>query len=95
MHEYIRKVVWGYAPDESFSILDLLVEKYQSIHPAVGYPSLSDQSVDFILNELLGMEQIDITLTENGAIYPHTSICGLILPHPRSRYFVVGRVDED
>ena len=40
MHEYVRKTVWGYAPDESLSIPDLLVEKYQGIRPAVGYPSL-------------------------------------------------------
>ena len=32
---------------------DLLVEKYQGIRPAVGYPSLPDQSVNFLLDELL------------------------------------------
>lgn len=64
MHEYVRKTVWGYAPDESLSIPDLLVEKYQGIRPAVGYPSLPDQSVNFILDELLDMKQIGITLTE-------------------------------
>ena len=31
MHEYVRKEAWGYAPDESLSIPDLLVEKYQGI----------------------------------------------------------------
>jgi len=72
-----------------------LVEKYQGIRPAVGYPSLPDQSVNFILNELLDMEQIGITLTENGAMYPHASVCGLMLSHPRSRYFAVGKIDED
>ena len=55
MHEHVRKVVWGYAPDESLSIPDLLAEKYQGIRPAVGYPSLPDQSVNFILDELLDM----------------------------------------
>ena len=95
MHEYVRKVAWGYAPDESFSIPDLFVEKYQGIRPAVGYPSLPDQSVNFILNELLDMEQIGITLTENGAMHPHASVCGLMLSHPRSRYFAVGKIDED
>lgn len=95
MHEYVRKTVWGYAPDESLSIPDLLVEKYQGIRPAVGYPSLPDQSVNFILDELLDMKQIGIMLTENGAMYPHASVCGLMFSHPQSRYFAVGKIGED
>ena len=35
MHEYVRKEAWGYAKDESLSMSDLLVEKYQGISPAV------------------------------------------------------------
>lgn len=95
MHEYVRKVTWGYAPDESLSIPDLLAEKFQGIRPAVGYPSLPDQSVNFILDELLNMQQIGITLTENGAMYPHSSVCGLMFSHPRSHYFAVGKIGED
>lgn len=95
MHEYVRKVAWGYAPDEKLTIPDLLVEKYQGIRPAVGYPSLPDQSVNFILDELLDMKQIGITLTENGAMHPHASVCGIMLAHPQSRYFAVGRIGED
>ena len=95
MHEHVRKAVWGYAPDESFSIPDLLAEKYQGIRPAVGYPSLPDQSVNFILDELLDMKQIGITLTENGAMYPHASVCGLMFSHPRTHYFAVGKIGED
>ncbi|MCD8184387.1 MAG: 5-methyltetrahydrofolate--homocysteine methyltransferase [Bacteroides sp.] len=95
MHKYVRKVAWGYAPDESLSIPDLLVEKYQDIRPAVGYPSLPDQSVNFILDELLDMKQIGITLTENGAMHPHASVCGIMLAHPQARYFAVGKIGED
>ena len=95
MHEYVRKTAWGYAPDESLPIPDLLAEKYQGIRPAVGYPSLPDQSVNFILDELLDMKRIGIVLTENGAMYPHASVCGLMLAHPRSCYFAVGKIGED
>lgn len=93
MHEYVRKEAWGYAKDESLSIKDLLVEKYQGIRPAVGYPSLPDQSVNFLLDELLDMKQIGITLTENGAMHPHASVCGLMFAHPVSQYFSVGKID--
>lgn len=95
MHEYVRKVTWGYAKDENLSIPDLLREKFQGIRPAVGYPSLPDQSVNFLLNDLLHMEQIGITLTENGAMRPHATVCGLILAHPAARYFAVGKIGND
>lgn len=95
MHEYVRKEAWGYAKDENLSMPDLLVEKYQGIRPAVGYPSLPDQSVNFILNEILDMSQIGITLTENGAMYPHASVCGLMFAHPASQYFHIGKIGED
>lgn len=95
MHEYVRKEAWGYAPDESLSIPNLLVEKYQGIRPAVGYPSLPDQSINFLLDELLDMKQIGITITENGAMHPHASVCGMIFAHPASHYFAVGKIGED
>ena len=94
MHEYVRKEVWGYAKDENLSIEDLLVEKYQGIRPAVGYPSLPDQSVNFLLDELLDMKRIGISLTENGAMYPHASVCGLMFSHPASEYFSVGKIEK-
>lgn len=95
MHEYVRKVAWGYAKDEDLTIPDLLVENYQGIRPAVGYPSLPDQSINFLLNELLDMSKIGISLTENGAMYPHSSVCGLMFSHPASEYFSVGKIGED
>lgn len=91
MHEYVRKEAWGYAKDENLSIPDLLVEKYQGIRPAVGYPSLPDQSVNFILDEILDMKQIGIHLTENGAMYPHASVCGLMFAHPHPNISPWGR----
>jgi cobalamin-dependent methionine synthase I len=95
MHEYVRREAWGYAPDEQLSPQELLKEKYRGIRPAVGYPSLPDQSVNFLLHQLLPVEEIGITFTENGAMHPHASVCGLMLGHPASRYFMVGKIGED
>lgn len=94
IHETIRKSVWGYAPDENLSVKELLNEKYCGIRPAVGYPSLPDISVNFLLNELLDMKRIGITLTENGMMHPHASVSGLMFAHPKSRYFSIGKIDE-
>ncbi|MCD8030973.1 MAG: 5-methyltetrahydrofolate--homocysteine methyltransferase [Bacteroides sp.] len=95
MHEYVRKEAWGYAPREDLPLADLLAENFQGIRPAVGYPSLPDQSVNFLLDQLLDMKQIGITLTDNGAMHPHASVCGLMFAHPAARYFSVGKIGED
>ena len=95
MHQHVRREAWGYAPDERLTIPELLQEKFQGIRPAVGYPSLPDQSVNFLLDRLLGMERIGIRLTEHGAMHPHASVSGLMLAHPASRYFAVGPIADD
>ena len=94
MHETVRKEIWAYAPDEDLSIRQLHNEEYQGIRPAVGYPSLPDQSVNFLLDELLDMQQIGIRLTENGMMQPHASVSGLMFAHPASRYFSIGKIDK-
>lgn len=93
-HEEVRKEIWGYAPDEDLTIKQLHQEKYQGMRPAVGYPSLPDLSINFLLDELLDMKQIGITLTENGMMCPHASVSGLMLAHPACRHFSVGKIDE-
>lgn len=95
MHLYVRRTAWGYAPDEDLPIADLLQEKFQGIRPAVGYPSLPDQSVNFLIDRLLDLGRIGIRLTENGAMHPHASVSGLMLAHPAARYFSVGRIGND
>lgn len=95
MHLYVRRTAWGYAPDEDLPIADLLQEKFQGIRPAVGYPSLPDQSVNYLIDRLLDLSRIGIRLTENGAMHPHASVSGLMLAHPAARYFAVGRIGHD
>ena len=95
MHEQVRKNYWGYAKDEQLSISDMLIEKFQGIRPAIGYPSLPDTSLNFVLNDLLDLRQIGIRLTESGAMKPHASVSGLMLAHPKARYFNLGKIGED
>jgi len=95
LHEQVRKYYWGYAPQESFTVEELRKVPYQGIRPAVGYPSMPDQSVIFDLNKLLHLEKIGITLTENGVMLPSSSICGLYFSHPAAFYFMIDRIGED
>jgi cobalamin-dependent methionine synthase I len=95
MHESVRKTYWGYAPDEQLTVHELHIERFQGIRPAVGYPSLPDTSLNFVLNELLDMRQIGIRLTQNGAMKPHASVSGLMISHPKARYFSIGNIGND
>lgn len=95
LHEHVRKHLWGYAPDEDLTMAELHAGHYRGIRPAVGYPSLPDTSINFIISDILGMGDIGIRLTENGAMKPHASVSGLMLAHPASRYFAIGKIGED
>lgn len=95
VHLDIRTRHWGYAKDEHLSIEQLLREEFQGIRPAVGYPSMPDTSVNFIINDIIDMRSIGISLTESGAMRPHASVSGLMMAHPQARYFDIGKIGED
>lgn len=95
MHEEVRRTYWGYAPDEHFTMEELHAEKFQGIRPAVGYPSLPDTSLNFVLDELIQFKQIGIRLTESGAMKPHASVSGLMIALPAAHYFSLGKIGED
>lgn len=95
LHYRIRKELWGYAPDEILDIESILQQKYQGIRPAVGYPSLPDQSLIKEIDQLLHLEHIDIHPTENGALRPSSSVTGLMIAHPASDYFLIGKLGDD
>lgn len=94
-HEEVRKQIWGYAPNEELTIEDMLQEHNQGIRPAVGYPSLPDQSINFIIDSMIDMQSMGITLTENGAMRPHASVSGLMIALKEAHYFAVGPIDEE
>lgn len=89
LHYMVRTELWGYAPDESKNLDDILHGKYQGIRPAVGYPSLPDQKLMHRLAELINPEEIGVTVTENGALWPASSVAGFYISCSKARYFSV------
>ena len=95
LHKQIRDA-WGFGQDENLKIEDLLREHYRGIRPAPGYPASPDHTEKITLFALLDAERATgITLTENFAMLPAASICGLYFSHPDSRYFAVGKIGRD
>ena len=45
--------------------------------------------------EVLGAGEIGMTLTENYAMSPASSVSGFHFAHPQSKYFSVGRIGRD
>ena len=96
LHEKVRKEIWGYAPEEKLNTEDMLKESYRGIRPAIGYPSCPDHRDKTSLFRILDPDgKTGIELTETLAMYPGASVAGLYFAHPESRYFQVGKMNED
>jgi 5-methyltetrahydrofolate--homocysteine methyltransferase len=96
LHERVRKEYWGYAKDENLTNEELIKEKYVGIRPAPGYPACPDHSEKVKLFQLLNSDNtVDISLTENFAMYPAASVSGWYFSHPDSKYFGVGKIGQD
>ncbi|MGJ5176829.1 methionine synthase [Bradyrhizobium oligotrophicum] len=96
LHARVRREFWAYAPDETLSPDDLMLEKYQGIRPAPGYPAQPDHTEKATLFELLDAENnAGVTLTESYAMWPGSSVSGLYFASPESFYFGVGKIERD
>ena len=94
LHRRARRE-WGYAADEDLSREDLIAERYRGIRPAFGYPACPDHLPKRRLFDLLGAEDVGMSLSESLAMLPAASVSGIYLQHPEARYFAVGRVGRD
>jgi 5-methyltetrahydrofolate--homocysteine methyltransferase len=95
LHERVRKEYWGYAAEEKLTSVELVAEKYRGIRPAPGYPACPDHTEKAALFDLLAAPEAGVTLTENYAMLPASSVSGFYLSHPDSQYFAVGKIGED
>ena len=96
LHQCVRTDAWGYAADESLENDALIAEKYRGIRPAPGYPACPEHSEKGTLFELLDAgENAGMQLTESFAMLPTAAVSGYYFSHPRSQYFVIGRVSKE
>jgi 5-methyltetrahydrofolate--homocysteine methyltransferase len=95
LHERVRRDLWGYAADEQLSGEQLITEQYRGIRPAPGYPACPEHSVKRELFAALHASEIGMSLTENLAMFPASSVSGFYFSHPESQYFNVGTIGRD
>jgi 5-methyltetrahydrofolate--homocysteine methyltransferase len=95
LHKRVREE-WGYGDGENLTNEDLIQEKYRGIRPAPGYPASPDHTEKQTLFDLLQAEKrAGIQLTENFAMTPASSVCGLYFSNAAAKYFSVGKIDRD
>ena len=51
--------------------------------------------MNFVLDSLLHFSDVGIRLTESGAMKPHASVSGMMIAHPKARYFMLGKIGAD
>jgi 5-methyltetrahydrofolate--homocysteine methyltransferase len=94
-HKKVREI-FGYGLDENLSNDDLIKERYRGVRPAPGYPACPDHTEKEILWNLLEAEKhTGVTLTENFAMNPPSSVSGFYFNHPEAQYFNVGNIGRD
>ncbi|NHB68746.1 methionine synthase [Perlabentimonas gracilis] len=96
LHKKVRQEVWSYAPNEHFGPNELLKEKYQGIRPAPGYPACPDHRQKATIFSILNaQENAKIQLTESMMMIPAAAVSGYYFAHPQSKYFDVGKIDQE
>ena len=95
LHERVRKDLWGFAAAEHLTTEQLINEAYRGIRPAPGYPACPEHAVQARMFEVLNAGEIGMTLTENFAMHPASSVSGFYFSHPQAKYFNVGRIGRD
>ncbi len=90
MHQKIRTEIWGYAPTESQTPLQLIRGDYRGIRPAIGFPADPDHEHKRIVFDLLNAEEnTGMELTETMGMNPAASVCGYYFANPNARYINV------
>ena len=95
MHLRMRRD-WGFGREETLTIDELIKERYRSVRPAPGYPACPDHTEKWTIFRLLDAERsLGVSLTENLAMTPASSVSGFYFAHPAARYFRVSQIARD
>jgi 5-methyltetrahydrofolate--homocysteine methyltransferase len=94
LHHMVR-IEWGIGSTSELP-QDMIVEEYQGIRPAPGYPACPDHTEKSKIWKLLETERrTGSYLTENFAMHPASSVSGYYFSHPQSKYFSIGKISQE
>jgi len=94
LHREVRSH-WGFPDSPETALSEIFSGDFRSIRPAYGYPACPDLSELRKVFDLLDANRAGMSLTENSAISPSSGVSGLLIAHPESHYFSVGKIDKE
>ena len=86
-HRRIREE-WGFADEDGPTLAGLFRQQYRGSRYSWGYPACPDLEDQTKVAELLDIERIGVTLTEEYHLVPEQSTSAIIVPHPEAKYFI-------
>jgi 5-methyltetrahydrofolate--homocysteine methyltransferase len=86
-HRRIREE-WGFADEDGPTIAGLFRQQYRGSRYSWGYPACPDLDDQAKLVELLEMDRIGVSLTEEFHLVPEQSTSAIIVSHPEAKYFI-------
>jgi 5-methyltetrahydrofolate--homocysteine methyltransferase len=87
-HKRIREE-WGFVGEDGPTLSGLFKQQYRGSRYSWGYPACPDLEEQAKVAELLEIDRIGVTLTEESHLVPEQSTSAIIVPHPEAKYFVV------
>jgi 5-methyltetrahydrofolate--homocysteine methyltransferase len=87
-HRRIREE-WGFADEDGPTLTGLFRQQYRGSRYSWGYPACPDLDDQTKVAELLEIDRIGVSLTEEFHLVPEQSTSAIIVPHPEAKYFVV------
>jgi 5-methyltetrahydrofolate--homocysteine methyltransferase len=86
-HRRVREE-WGFADEDGPTLQGLFRQQYRGSRYSWGYPACPDLEDQAKVAELLDIERIGVTLTEEFHLVPEQSTSAIIVPHPEAKYFI-------
>jgi 5-methyltetrahydrofolate--homocysteine methyltransferase len=87
-HKRIR-TEWGYVDEDGPTLAGLFKQQYRGSRYSWGYPACPELEEQAKVAELLAIDRIGVTLTEESHLVPEQSTSAIIVPHTEAKYFVV------
>jgi 5-methyltetrahydrofolate--homocysteine methyltransferase len=86
-HRRIREE-WGFADEDGPTLAGLFRQQYRGSRYSWGYPACPDLEDQVKVAELLEIERMGVSLTEEFHLVPEQSTSAIIVPHPEAKYFI-------
>jgi 5-methyltetrahydrofolate--homocysteine methyltransferase len=86
-HRRIREE-WGFADEDGPTLAGLFRQQYRGSRYSWGYPACPDLEDQVKVADLLEIDRIGVSLTEEFHLVPEQSTSAIIVPHPEAKYFI-------